>query len=173
MDKLDLILQKVNALQNMMAAMFVLLAIFMTGVVMYLRDFKDRHTIQNLTKTGFQIVTNLVSRTTKHIKNMGTVEPIPDIPDELKIDFFQKWVKRGKMDFKETECLPLWGGSDAMYRKFMDWCASEKIIKRKVAGVTKGPNSAWVAADKRGTMIRINQILNQSTAGAGKTLKQM
>jgi len=173
MDKLDLILRKLDVLTNMVAAYGVILVTFMIGVVLYLRDFKERHTIQNLAKDAFQLVLKPINKLGGKIKNMGTVEPVADIPDELKKDFFRKWMERGKMDFIEAECLPLWGGSQIMYRKFMDWCAHEKIIKRRVEGVTKGPNAAWVVADERGSFIRIERILNQSPASGRKTVKQL
>lgn len=109
MDKLDLILQKVDALQNMLAAMFVLLAIFMTGVVMYLRDFKDRHTIQNLKDLSYKLILRRSRKIFRPVKNMGMKSTTPDALPLLERYVAEYWLKTRPrvMSFAESVWLPI------------------------------------------------------------------
>lgn len=105
----------------------------------------------------------LVVRAAKKLTNFGEVKPIPDIDPELEKQFARVWLMhhRNPPTFAETDCLDSWrklGGKPAGYRRLMDKWNALQIVVRRDPNAKRGSGTAWVAADERGTVIRIRII---------------
>jgi len=176
MDKLDLILQKLDVLTNMVAAYGVILVTFMIGIVLYLRDFKERHTLENLSNKAFQFTIKQAKKVFKPRRNLGDKQTTPDALPLFEKFIAEHWLKTQPriMEFTEEIWRPVYQG------KFNrdDWVALmarwkvENIVKQRIEGAQNGKGRALIAArGEVGMERKLKVILDNSPASSVRMSK--
>lgn len=164
-----MILDKLNSIEAQMSALIVFQIIFAMILVYFMYDMRNRHTIQNLAKTGYQFLVKKADRL-KLKKKMGGMDSRPDALPLLEKYVAEYWIstKPRIMEFTESVWLPIIRNGNFTrpdWKPLTERWKALGIITQKDPTAKTGKGTALVAAKGEIGMER-KMILIRSTSPA-------